>query len=95
MQERPHLPSAAASPTEAHQAALKSAREFESVLLNTLLKPMFEGLASDESFTGGSAEQTWRGLLVEEYANVMAEQGGIGVAESVYRELIAMQEAAS
>jgi Rod binding domain-containing protein len=81
--------------TATHAAAQKSAEEFEAVLLNTLLAPMFEGLGTDDPLTGGSAEQTWRGLLVEEYANSMAAQGGIGVAESVYRELIAMQEQAT
>ena len=75
-----------------HQAAWARAQEFEAIMLHNMLAPMFAGLGEDDSFTGGSAEQTWRGLLVEEYANTMAQQGGIGIAKSVYRELIGIQE---
>ena len=73
-------------------AAWAQAQEFEAIMLHNMLAPMFAGLGEDDSFTGGSAEQTWRGLLVEEYANTMAQQGGIGIAKSVYRELIGLQE---
>jgi len=35
----------------------------------------------------------YRGLLITEYGKVMAESGGVGIADSVKAQLIQMQEA--
>lgn len=71
------------------------ARELEGVFLNTLMKQMFSGIKTDESsFGGGFAEETWRGMQAEQLSNQIAEVGGLGIAESLIGDLIAMQEAA-
>lgn len=71
------------------------ARELESVFLNTLMKQMFSGIETDKnSFGGGFAEETWRGMQGEQLANQIAESGGLGIAENLLGDLIAMQEAA-
>ncbi len=44
-------------------------------------------------FSGGQAANTWRSFLTDEYARNFAKAGGIGIADSVYKELIALQEA--
>lgn len=72
--------------------ARQSAEEFEAVFLSTLLAPVFESLAEDADFAGGAAEATWTGLLTDEYARAIARAGGVGLADAVYRELLAMQE---
>lgn len=72
--------------------ARKTAEEFESVFLNTMLAEMFSGVPTDGPFGGGQAEQTYRSLLIEEYANQMAASGGIGLADHVLRDIIALQE---
>lgn len=73
-------------------AARKTAEEFESVFLNTMLSEMFSGISTDGPFGGGQAEETYRSLLVEEYAKEMAAAGGIGLADHVLRDIIALQE---
>ena len=71
------------------------ARELEGVFLNTLMKQMFSGLKTDQSsFGGGFAEETWRGMQAEQLSTQIAEAGGLGIAESLMGDLIAMQEAA-
>ncbi|MCC0016864.1 MAG: rod-binding protein [Rhodobiaceae bacterium] len=80
------------APTPDHARAAQQAQEFESVFLSTMLSQMFAGLETDGPFHGGHAEQQFRGFLVEEYANAIAQSGGIGLADAVARELIAIQE---
>lgn len=71
------------------------AEELEGVFLNTLMKQMFMGIKTDnQSFGGGFAEETWRGMQAEQLSNQIAENGGVGIAESLIGDLIAMQEAA-
>jgi flagellar protein FlgJ len=65
------------------------------VFLNTLMKEMFSSLKTDENaFGGGFAEETWRGMQAEQMAAAMAETGGIGLADSIMGDLLALQEAA-
>ncbi|MEO6396242.1 MAG: rod-binding protein [Devosia sp.] len=72
----------------------KQATELEGVFLNTLMKEMFASIeTSEESFGGGFAEQTWRGMQAEQFANAVAERGGIGLADAMMGDLLSLQEA--
>ena len=84
-------PSAKATP---EVKARTQAREFEQVFLATMLNQMFAGLSTEAPFGGGQAEETWRGMLVDRYADTMARSGGVGIADSIYRDLIRVQEGA-
>lgn len=66
--------------------------EFEAVFLAEMLKPMFAGLKPNPMFGGGSGEETFQGMMVQEYGNAMARAGGVGLAEHVRAELIRIQE---
>lgn len=73
----------------------QQAQELEGVFLNTLMKEMFASVKTDAAdFGGGFGEETWRGMQAEQLANSMAEAGGIGLADSLLPDLIALQEAA-
>jgi Rod binding domain-containing protein len=37
----------------------------------------------------------WRSFLTNEYSKTFAKAGGVGIADQVYRSLIALQEARS
>ncbi|WP_404403215.1 rod-binding protein [Pelagibacterium halotolerans] len=72
----------------------EKAEELEGVFLNTLVSEMFKGLSTDASgFGGGHAEETWRGMLSEQYAAEMAKAGGIGVADQILASLVQSQQA--
>ena len=73
----------------------KTAQDFEAGFLSMMLKPMFEGLKTDGPFGGGDAEATWRSFMVDAMARRVASGGGIGLADHVQRELIAMQGGAA
>lgn len=71
----------------------QAAQEFESVFLAEMLKPMFKDVNEpDPTFGGGHGEEVFNGILVQEYGKIMAENGGIGIADHVRAELIKIQE---
>lgn len=70
----------------------KTAEDFEAVFISQMLKPMFEGIKSDNMFGGGQAEDMWRSQMMDEYGKTIAKSGGIGIADAVMGEMIRMQE---
>ncbi|WP_338662522.1 rod-binding protein [Pararoseomonas sp. SCSIO 73927] len=76
-----------------HAALARVARRFEAQVLGALLKPVF-GEASKGLLSGGAAEEQWRPMLVERYAQSWSDKGGVGIADAVYRELLRVQSAA-
>lgn len=76
-------------------AARTAAKDFEAMFLTQMLKPMFEGIKTDGPFGGGQSEEIYRSLMVQEYGRVLSEQGGIGLADNITREILRMQEAAN
>jgi Rod binding domain-containing protein len=83
---------AMAAKSGSHARIRETSVEFESVFLAAMLAPMFETLSTDAPFGGGEAEETWRSLLAEQYAGSIARSGGIGIADSVFQQLLALQE---
>jgi flagellar protein FlgJ len=79
------------SPTVAAKARA-TAQDFEAVFLNSMFSQMFTHV-NEGPFNGGQAANTWRSFLTDEYSKNFAKAGGIGIADSVYKELIALQEA--
>ncbi len=78
--------------TAFEQKAQETAVTFEAVFLSQILKSMSLGLKSDGPFGGGHSEEVFQDLLSEEMANHIARNGGIGLSESVYREILKTQE---
>jgi peptidoglycan hydrolase FlgJ len=78
-----------------HAKAKAAAQDFESVFLNTMFQQMFTGIDGDGPFGGSGATRVWRSMLTDAYAKSFAKSGGIGIADQVYRSLIAHQAAAS
>jgi peptidoglycan hydrolase FlgJ len=75
-------------------AARKTAEDFEAYFLSQAFEQMFADVAPDSLFGGGNAEQTYRSLLFQEYGKAVAKSGGIGLADSVQREILKLQEVA-
>jgi len=72
----------------------QQAKDLEGVFINTLMKEMFSSIKTDDSsFGGGFGEETWRGMQAEQFANAMADQGGLGLADQLMPTLLKMQEA--
>ena len=71
----------------------RAAEQFESVFLSEMLRPMFDGLQTDGLGGGGMGEEMFRPMLVERYAEALSHSGGVGIADSVVREMMRLQEA--
>ncbi len=72
----------------------EAAKNFESVFVAEMMKPMFEEVnKADPMFGGGKGEEIFSGMLVDQYGKLLAERGGIGIAEKVKAELLKLQEA--
>lgn len=71
----------------------QTAEDFEAVFLSQMMQPMFNTVPTDGIMGGGNAESIYRGMMVDEMGKSMARSGGIGIADSVYREMLKMQEA--
>lgn len=69
----------------------ETAREFEAVFLSEMMKPMFEGIETDDMFGGGKGEEIFRGVLLQEYGKEIAKKDIIGIQTQVQNKLIELQ----
>jgi len=72
--------------------AKATSQDFEAVFLNSMFQQMFTGLQGEGPFGGSGATGVWRSFLTDEYSKSFAKSGGIGIADQVYRSLMAQQE---
>lgn len=70
-----------------------AAKDFETMFLSEMVAHMFDTVGVDPLFGGGEAEETWRGLMVEEYSKAIVKAGGFGMSDSVKAHMITIQEA--
>ncbi|MBH68613.1 MAG: chemotaxis protein chel [Rhodospirillaceae bacterium] len=70
----------------------KVARQFEGMFLSQMFGHMFKGIKTDGLMGGGNGEEIFRGLLLQEYGSSVAKAGGIGLAKSIERQLLTLQE---
>lgn len=84
-------PLAPQTSAQAQAQARHVASEFESVFLNQMLAPMFEGLSTDGIGGGGAGEEMFRPMLIERYAQAITHAGGIGITDQILRELTRLQ----
>jgi Rod binding domain-containing protein len=71
----------------------KAAQDFEAMALGEMLKPMFNTVDTSKGlFGGGVGEATWKPMMVEEMAKTIAQNGGVGIADEVLKEMLRIQE---
>jgi Rod binding domain-containing protein len=79
---------AAAGPDSEQAALEKSAKEFEGVFLNTLLKAMRQTVPENELFNSGGATKFYRQMHDAEIAKTLATgHSGMGIADMIVRQL--------
>lgn len=71
----------------------KTAQDFESFFLTQSFETMYQGIGNDPLLGGGSGEQMFRSLLLQEYGKITAQAGGLGLTDTIQREMIHLQEA--
>jgi flagellar protein FlgJ len=71
----------------------KAANDFEAMAIGQLLKPMFDTVdTAHGKFGGGSGEEAWKPMMVQEFAKQIEAHGGLGLAKPVYDAMLRMQE---
>lgn len=90
-QSAPYRPDTPARHTS--DALMRQAKELEIAFLSEMLD--HAGLdQSSETFGGGAGEDQFSSFLREEQARLMVENGGIGLAESLFRAMGGRTDAA-
>ena len=69
------------------------AQDFEVQFVNSMFQHMYAGIEGDGPFGNSTGVAPWRSFLTEEYAKNFVKSGGIGIADTVYKSLLALQEA--
>jgi flagellar protein FlgJ len=69
----------------------ETAQSFEATFLSSMMQQMFAGLDTSGPFGGGAGEEMFRSVLTEAMAKQMTRAGGIGIADSVRREMLKLQ----
>jgi Rod binding domain-containing protein len=74
-----------------HKKLKKAAQDFESVFFQQLLTALDKTIdRSNEMFSGGQAEDTFRGMMNQEVAKLATASpagSGFGLAQTVYQQL--------
>jgi peptidoglycan hydrolase FlgJ len=83
---------AATGALDAKAKARANAVDFESMFLNSMFSQMFTSVGSEGPLGDGAGVGVWRSFLTDEYSKSFAKAGGIGIADQVYRTLLAQQE---
>jgi len=73
-------------------ALRKVAEELEGLFVSQMINHMFKGIKTDGLTGGGNGEAMFRDLLVQEYGKAISKSSGIGLADSIERQLLERQE---
>lgn len=73
----------------------QKAQELEGLFLNTLVSQMISSTNSRGMFGGGYAEETWKSMQAEQISNQISQAGGIGLADTIMKNLITLQGAST
>lgn len=75
----------------AKSKARDAGEKFEAQFLSTTFQHMFQGLETDGPFGGGAGEEMFRSMMTEAMGKQVAKSGGIGLADTVQREILKLQ----
>jgi Rod binding domain-containing protein len=85
------LASAPRATSDATKAAA-AAKDYESVFISQFLGSMFSSIPTDSITGGGSGEEMFRSLMVDQYAKGFEQRGGFGLAARMKSELLKHQQ---
>ena len=81
-------------PTQATGDRLRAqANDFEAMFLGSMMQHMFTAIGKDGPLGNAQGVGMWRSMLTDQYAKAMVKAGGIGIANQVYKSLVARQTA--
>ena len=69
-----------------NEQLMATAREFEAVFIGQMLN--YSGLTDAIGGDSGFGGQAFSSMLTEQFANELTENGGFGLAEGIYQQLM-------
>ena len=66
---------------------MQSCKEMESLFVSQLMKEMRATIPKSGFLDGGNAENIYTSMLDDQYAKEIAQNGSLGLADSLYRQL--------
>lgn len=70
----------------------KLSKEYESFFMSFMLEQMVTDMPTDGPFGGGFGESVYRSFLMKEYGEIITKTNSLGIAESIEKSLIELQE---
>jgi len=83
-----NLKATATTPEQARSVS----QEFEAVFITMMISQMFKDVSTEGRFNGGFGEKVWREHMFAEYGKVISKSGGVGIADSIYQQLMGEQD---
>lgn len=90
----PLIPSAHRAPgapppadTPERKKLQQAVRDFEAIFIGMMLKQAEASATASDPLSQGPGASIFRDMLADERAKAMAQSGGLGLAEGLYREL--------
>jgi peptidoglycan hydrolase FlgJ len=77
----------------ASDRAHAKAVDFEASFLSSMFQEMFTDIGNQGPMSNGPGVGVWRSFLTSEFGKSFAKAGGVGIADHVYKSLMAHQEA--
>jgi Rod binding domain-containing protein len=71
------------------------AQDFEAMFISSMMQHMFTAVGKDGPLGNGPSVAPWRSLLTEQYAKSFVKAGGLGLANQIYKSMVARQSAKS
>lgn len=66
---------------------LKKSKELEGVFLSTMIDPMFPSGKESNLFGGGTGSDIFRSMMIQQYGQVLANAGGVGLTKGIVKQL--------
>ncbi len=83
-----YLKSAAGAADTTTEGRLKKAcRDFESLMLQQMLSSMHKSIPDGGLFGESPGQEIYQSLRDEELAKTLADRGGLGLADALYRQM--------
>lgn len=70
----------------------KACRDFESIFVNLMLQEMRRTVPKDGLLNGGLGADIYTSMMDSEMAKTITQQRGLGLADSMYRQLSALDK---
>jgi Rod binding domain-containing protein len=69
------------------------AQDFESMFVSSMMQHMFTGIGNDGPLGSAPSVGPWRSMLTDQYAKGIVKAGGLGLANQIYKAILARQTA--